>query len=80
MLCCRSARLSLLGTATPSLARGFQQNHPRRAQLNGRFAQANTRMSSSYGQLGADYQQLQRQSNNIQSQMRADAQANGGTL
>ena len=71
----------LLATAAPSFAaRNFQENHPRRSQLNGRFAQLNSRMSGSYGQLGGQYQKLQGRSNRIQSQARQDAQANGGSL
>jgi len=75
------AASAMLCTSQPGFARGnFQENHPRRAQLNGRFAQLNSRMSGSYGSLGGHYQGLQSQSNSLQSQMRQDAAANGGRL
>jgi len=67
-------------TTAPSFAGRFQANHPRAAQLNGRFAQLNTRMTGSYGQLGGHYNQLQQQSNSLQSQMHQDRMANGGYL
>jgi len=66
--------------AQPNSAGNFGFNHPRQAEVDGRFAQVNSRISSSYGDLGGQYGKLQGRSNQIQSQMRSDVAANGGYL
>jgi hypothetical protein len=71
---------TVVGTAVPSFAWSFRQNHPRRAEVLHRDGNINNRINRNYGNLGGHYGQLQREDYHIRRQEQRDARMNGGHI
>ncbi|HEY9684324.1 MAG TPA: hypothetical protein V6C89_00135 [Drouetiella sp.] len=72
--------LALCSSLSPSFARGWGQQHPRRAEVLGRDNNINNRLNADRGNLGGNYGRLKSEDRAIRAQEQADARLNGGYI
>jgi hypothetical protein len=72
--------LAMFSGVSPSFARGWAQQHPRRAEVLGRDNNINNRLNADRGSLGGNYGRLKSEDRAIRAQEQADARYNGGYI
>jgi hypothetical protein len=71
---------TVAASGNPAWAGKWADQHPRRAEVNGRDANLNRRINNHEGNLDGHYGQLKHEDHAIRHQERMDARVNGGHI